>query len=217
MISYFRMLQTYFNKNMLEAGIDEAGRGPLFGRVYTASVIIPPDDTFVKPFIKDSKKLSKKNRDIAYDFIKQHAIDYSVSYKDHDYIDKFNIYNATYNCMHNSLDRLIVEPDMILVDGSDFQIYTKDSEIVPHRCIVKGDNLYASIACASILAKVSRDNYIEELCQKYPLLDEYYDLSNNKGYGTKKHLEGIKKYGITPWHRRSFGICKGRMINKKFY
>ena len=120
MKSYFRMLQTYFNKNMLEAGIDEAGRGPLFGRVYTASVIIPPDDTFVKPFIKDSKKLSKKNRDIAYDFIKQHAIDYSVSYKDHDYIDKFNIYNATYNCMHNSLDKLIVEPDMILVDGSDF-------------------------------------------------------------------------------------------------
>ena len=190
---HFRMLQTYFNKNILEAGIDEAGRGPLFGRVYTASAIIPPDNTFIKPFIKDSKKLSKKKREIAYDFIINNAIDYSVSYKEHDYIDKFNIYNATYNCMHNSLDKLIVKPDFILVDGSEFQIYTDNSEIVPHRCVVKGDNLYASIASASILAKVSRDNYIEELCKKYPLLDEYYDLSNNKGKWYKKTFGGNKK------------------------
>ena len=213
-----RMMHTHFNKNLLEAGVDEAGRGPLFGRVYTASAVIPNDDTFKKPFIKDSKKLSEKKREIAYDFILENAIDYSVSYKDNNYIDKHNIYNSTYDCMHNSLDGLSVRPDFVLVDGSDFQIYTeKDTnEIVPHRCIVKGDNLYCSIACASILAKVTRDNYIKELCDKNPLLDEYYDLRKNKGYGTKRHIEGIRKYGITPWHRQSFNICKGRVINKKF-
>jgi ribonuclease HII len=93
-----RMLHTYFNKKLLEAGVDEAGRGPLFGRVYTAAAIIPNDDTFHKSFIKDSKKLSKKKRDIAYDFIINNAIDYKVSYKDESYIDKQNIYNSTYDC-----------------------------------------------------------------------------------------------------------------------
>ena len=210
------MLQTYFNKQLLEAGVDEAGRGPLFGRVYTAAVIIPNDDTFNKPFIKDSKKLSKKKREMAYNFILENAIDYKVTYKGEDYIDKQNIYNATYDCMHNSLHELSVKPDFILVDGSDFQIFSENNEIVPHRCVVKGDNLYANIAAASILAKVSRDKYIEEMCDKYPLLDEYYDLRNNKGYGTKKHIEGIKKYGVSPWHRMSFNICRGRVLNKKF-
>ena len=179
------MLQTYFNKELLEAGVDEAGRGPLFGRVYTAAVIIPNDETFNKPFIKDSKKLSKKKREMAYNFILENAIDYKVTYKGEDYIDKQNIYNATYDCMHDSLHELSVKPDFILVDGSDFQIFTENNEIVPHWCVVKGDNLYANIAAASILAKVSRDKYIEEMCDKYPLLDEYYDLRNNKGYGTK--------------------------------
>lgn len=211
-------MSTYFNKELLEAGVDEAGRGPLFGRVYTASAIIPNDDTFLQPFIKDSKKLSEKKREIAYNFILENALDYSVSFKDNNYIDKHNIYNATYDCMHNSLDRLNVRPDFILVDGSDFLVYTEKNttEKVPYKCIVKGDNLYSSIACASILAKVTRDNYIKDLCDKYPLLDEYYDLRKNKGYGTKKHMEGVKKYGITKWHRQSFGVCRGRVINKNF-
>ena len=212
------MMSTYFNKELLEAGVDEAGRGPLFGRVYTASAIIPNDDTFLQPFIKDSKKLSEKKREIAYNYILENALDYSVSFKDNNYIDKHNIYNATYDCMHNSLDGLNVRPDFILVDGSDFLIYTEKNtaEKVPYKCIVKGDNLFCSIACASILAKVTRDNYIKDLCDKYPLLDEYYDLRKNKGYGTKKHMEGIKKYGITKWHRQSFGVCRGRVINKNF-
>lgn len=210
------MLHTYFDKQLLEAGVDEAGRGPLFGRVYTAAVVIPNNDIFKKPFIKDSKKLSKKKRDMAYDFIINNAIDYKVSYKDEIYIDKQNIYNSTYDSMHNSLRELCVKPDLILVDGSVFQIFYENNKKIPHKCIVKGDNLYASIASASILAKVSRDRYVEEMCEKYPLLDEYYDLRNNKGYGTKKHIDGIKKYGISPWHRNSFGICRGRVINKSF-
>ena len=150
------MLQTYFNKQLLEAGVDEAGRGPLFGRVYTAAAIIPNDDTFNKPFIKDSKKLSKKKREIAYNFILENAIDYSVSYKGEDYIDKHNIYNATYDCMHNSLHELSVKPDFILVDGSDFQIFTENGEIVPHRCVVKGDNLYANSLCFNISKSIKR-------------------------------------------------------------
>ena len=191
------MLKTYYDSELLEAGIDEAGRGPMFGRVYTAAAIIPQDDTFVQPFIKDSKKLSEKKRKEAFEYIKENAIDWSVSWKDETYIDNRNIYNATYESMHTTLDQLNVRPEYILVDGSDFQIYTENCEIIPHKCVVKGDNEYASIAAASILAKVSRDNYIDEMCDKYPLLDEYYDLRNNKGYGTKKHLDGIRHYGIS--------------------
>lgn len=210
------MLKTFYNKDFLEAGIDEAGRGPMFGRVYTAAVIIPQDETFQQPFIKDSKKLSEKKRNQAFEFIKENAIDWSVTWKDEKYIDNRNIYNSTYDSMHISLDNLQVRPEYILVDGSEFQIYTHNCEIIPHRCFVKGDNLYASIASASILAKVARDKYINEMCDKYPLLDEYYDLRNNKGYGTKKHMEGIKHYGISQWHRKSFGICKNSKINKAF-
>ena len=210
------MLKTYYDSELLEVGIDEAGRGPMFGRVYTAAAIIPQDDTFVQPFIKDSKKLSEKKRKEAFEFIKENAIDWSVSWKDETYIDNRNIYNATYESMHTTLDQLNVRPEYILVDGSDFQIYTENCEIIPHKCVVKGDNEYASIAAASILAKVSRDNYIDEMCDKYPLLDEYYDLRNNKGYGTKKHLDGIRDYGISPWHRKSFGLCKSSDINKHF-
>jgi ribonuclease HII len=210
------MLKTFCNENVLEAGLDEAGRGPLFGPVYTAAVIISPDDTFKEPFIKDSKKLSEKKRNMAFEFIKENAIDWSVTYKDEKYIDKHNIYNATYDCMHASVDNLIVRPEYLLVDGSEFQLYIQDDAIIPHRCVVKGDGLYANIAAASILAKVSRDNYIKEMCKKYPLLDEYYNLSQNKGYGTKEHMEGIKRYGISPWHRKSFGICGRTKINKNF-
>lgn len=210
------MLKPYLNKGVLEAGIDEAGRGPLFGRVYTAAVIIPQDETFQQPFIRDSKRLSEKKRLLAYDFIKENAIDYSISYQEHSDIDKFNIYNTTYSCMHKSLDKLIVRPEFLLVDGSEFQIYLEDGNMIPHRCLVKGDDLYAPIAAASILAKVSHDKWILEMCEKYPLLDEYYQLSKNKGYGTKAHMEGIKKYGISPWHRLSFSVCRGRAINKHF-
>ena len=118
--------------------------------------------------------------------------------------------------MHGSLNNLIVKPEYLLIDGSEFQLWTQDDKIIPYKCVVQGDNLYASIASASILAKVSRDNYIKDMCKKYPKLDEYYNLSKNKGYGTREHMEGIKRYGISPWHRKSFGICAQSKINKAF-
>jgi ribonuclease HII len=195
----------YNNDNsILECGIDEAGRGPLFGRVYTASVILPRNN-FDHSKIKDSKRFTSKKKLLeVYDYIKENAIDYSVSFIDEKEIDEINIRQATLKCMHKSIELLGIKPDLLLVDGCDFIQY-KD---IPYKTIEGGDNWYTSIAAASILAKVERDKYIEELCDKYKELDEKYGLSNNKGYGTKQHLDGIKKYGISVWHRKSFGICK---------
>tara|TARA_B100001123_G_C15093069_1_gene940454 strand:+ start:248 stop:889 length:642 start_codon:yes stop_codon:yes gene_type:complete len=207
------MLKSYLYKDALEVGLDEAGRGPLFGRVYVAAVILPPDDSFDHSLIMDSKKLTEKNRLIAFDYIKENAIDWVVHYKESDYIDKHNIFAANYHAMHEALDKLLVKPDHILVDGNYFKHYMhSDGDYISHTTIVKGDQQYTSIAAASILAKVSRDNYILELCDKYPQLDEYYNMRSNKGYGAKKHMEGIKKYGITKWHRKSFGLCKHSLV-----
>lgn len=195
----------YNNDNsILECGIDEAGRGPLFGRVYTASVILPRNN-FDHSKIKDSKRFTSKKKLLeVYDYIKENAIDYSVSFIDEKEIDEINIRQATLKCMHKSIELLGIKPDLLLVDGCDFIQY----QDIPYKTIEGGDNWYTSIAAASILAKVERDKYIEELCDKYKELDEKYGLSKNKGYGTKQHLDGIKKYGISVWHRKSFGICK---------
>lgn len=203
------MLKTYCVKDLLEVGMDEAGRGPMFGRVYVAGVIIPPDETFSQEFIKDSKKLGMRKRLMAFDFVKENAIDWAVEYKDEKYIDKHNIYVANYNAMHDALNQLLVEPEHILVDGNYFKPYCAPSgKFINHTTVVKGDNEYASIAAASILAKVSRDKYVEEMCDKYPELDEYYGLRSNKGYASRQHLDGIRKHGCTKFHRKSFGLCK---------
>ena len=212
-INFIIMLKSYLYKDTLEVGLDEAGRGPLFGRVYVAAVILPPDDSFDHSLIMDSKKLTEKNRLIAFDYIKENAIDWVVHYKEAEYIDKHNIFAANYHAMHEALDKLLVKPDHILVDGNYFKHYMhSDGDYISHTTIVKGDQQYTSIAAASILAKVSRDNYILELCDKYPQLDEYYNMRSNKGYGAKKHMEGIKKYGITKWHRKSYGLCKHSLV-----
>ena len=207
------MLKSYLYKDTLEVGLDEAGRGPLFGRVYVAAVILPPDDSFDHSLIMDSKKLTEKNRLIAFDYIKENAIDWVVHFKEAEYIDKHYIFAANYHAMHEALDKLLVIPDHILVDGNYFKHYMhSDGDYISHTTIVKGDQQYTSIAAASILAKVSRDNYILELCDKYPQLNEYYNMRSNKGYGAKKHIDGIKKYGISKWHRKSFGICKNAFV-----
>ena len=210
------MLEPYLYKDTLEVGLDEAGRGPLFGRVYVGAVILPPDDSFDHSMMRDSKKLNERKRLIAFDYIKDNAIDWVVHFKDENYIDKHNIFMANYNAMYEAVNKLLVKPEHILVDGNYFKpcMYT-DGDFISHTTIIKGDDKYTSIAAASILAKVSRDNYIKNLCEKYPLLDEYYDLKSNKGYGSQKHMEGIKKYGISPWHRKTFGICKKYSVNKK--
>jgi len=201
-------LSPFYIENMLEAGIDEAGRGPMFGSLYTAAVILPYDKSFPHEMMRDSKKLSERKRLIAFDLIKEYALDYSIVSIDEAMIDKINIFQATQLGMKTALNKLIVRPQHILVDGNYFKPYLHEQRIIPHTCIEGGDNLFTSIAAASILAKVSRDKYIYKLCDDYSNLEDFYDLRNNKGYGTKKHMEGIKNHGITQWHRRSFGICK---------
>lgn len=210
------MLRRFLHKGLIEAGIDEAGRGPLFGRVYTAAVILPQDgEYFDHSLMKDSKKFSNYDNLIsAYWYIKDRALDYSVSWSTEGDIDKYNIRNATYNSMHKAVDGLNIRPDLLLVDGNDFKPYIKvtseddDFRSIPHECIIKGDNTFTSIAAASILAKVERDKYILEICDKHPKYRERYGLDKNKGYGSKIHINGIKDYGITEYHRKTFGICK---------
>ena len=215
-------LEICFNSenNNWEIGIDEAGRGPLFGRVYTAAVVLPKDkDLFDHSLMKDSKKFtSKKKITEVYEYIKKNAIAYNVSYEDETTIDKINILQATFKSMHNSVRNILQNKpgdkkiEKLLVDGNNFKPFTylNNNHITQlnHTCIEGGDNKFCSIAAASILAKVERDKYIEELCEKNPDLDDKYGILKNKGYGTRKHIDGIKQYGISEFHRKTYGLCK---------
>jgi ribonuclease HII len=204
------MLQQYLDETKVEVGIDEAGRGCLFGPVCVAAVVWPPEDPEGKPLdIKDSKKVSEKKRLLLKDYIEQNAIAWSVQFIDHEDIDKINILKATMKGMHQCIDdiRKQLEIDTILVDGDKFTIYTnEDFDYINHECIIGGDNTYKSIAAASILAKTHRDNYIYELVKQQPIL-ERYGLHKNKGYGTKIHMDALKEYGPIEGHRRSFKPC----------
>ena len=219
-----QILAKYFSEDssILEIGLDEVGRGPLFGRVYTAAVILPKDDTFNHFKMKDSKRFhSKKKIEEISEYIKENAIAWSISWEDEQMIDKINILQATQQSMHNCIDQIIKKNSTmsisteyhLLVDGSYFNSYihynpiSKKFDQLEHTCITGGDNKYTAIAAASILAKVARDQYIEELCNEFPYLDEHYSIASNKGYGAKKHMDGIEVHGITPWHRRSFRPC----------
>jgi ribonuclease HII len=221
-------LKHYFNEdiNIIEIGIDEAGRGPMFGRVYAGLAILPKNDSFNHSLMKDSKKFhSKKKIEQAAEYIKQNAIAWAVEYEDEQTIDEINILQATQSAMHKCIKKVIsqhsldphsleIEKILLLVDGNYFKPYsmlnkTKTKlEFIKYQMIEGGDNKYTSIAAASILAKVERDKYIEQLCLENPELVERYGIDTNKGYGSKKHMEGIKQYGITKWHRKTFGICK---------
>ena len=207
-MSNSKVLEPFYLENTVEAGVDEAGRGPLFGRLYIGTAILPQDKSFNHRLMRDSKKLSERKRLIAYDYIREYAIDYATYFVEPSDIDVDNIYTSTLNGMHKVLDKLLVKPEHLLVDGSSFIPYQLDKKQIGHLCITGGDDKYTPIAAASILAKVERDQYIYRLCEQQPILDEYYHLSSNKGYGTAQHMEGIRKYGIRPQHRKSFGICK---------
>tara|TARA_B100000787_G_scaffold166482_1_gene151786 strand:- start:2645 stop:3418 length:774 start_codon:yes stop_codon:yes gene_type:complete len=204
---------------LLEIGIDEAGRGPMLGRVYSAAVILPKDDSFKHEMMKDSKRFSseKKIREAA-EYIKENAIKWSIAFSSEETIDQINIRNATHNAMREAA-RNVIEPIgdyHLLVDGNDFKPFTtirNESLIqVPHTCIEGGDNKYTAIAAASILAKVARDEYIADICRECPALHENYQILNNKGYGTKAHHEGIINHGITKFHRKTFGICRNYTV-----
>ena len=219
------------DEKVFEIGVDEAGRGPLFGRVYTAAVILPKDDSFDYSKVKDSKKFhSKKKIEEAAEYVKNNALSWHVSYEDEKKIDEINILQATQLSMHNSIIEARKKYNKILklsgkkekidynfsllIDGNYFNpitIFNKETnkiETIPYMTVEGGDNKYASIAAASILAKVERDKYIDELCEQYPELSDHYGIDSNKGYGAKKHMDGIKEHGITIWHRRSFAPCK---------
>ena len=176
-------------------GIDEAGRGPLCGPVVAAAVILRKDDHIEG--VNDSKELSEKKRELLYDEIKQRAVAYSVGIVDEKVIDEINILEATRLAMKKAVEGLSIPPQHALVDAE------KHVPIdIPYTSIIKGDALSESIAAASIIAKVTRDHMIIDMDKKYP----EYNLAKNKGYGTKEHMEAIKKYGLTDIHRRSF--CK---------
>ena len=213
-------LQKYYQEEegIYEIGVDEAGRGPLFGRVYAAAVILPKDDSFDHSKMKDSKKFhSKKKMEEIAEYIKEHAIAWNVSFEDEKTIDQINILQATQKCMHNCIQEIrkqITNSKIhLLIDGNYFNPVTyydagsKKIEMIPYTMVEGGDNKYTCIAAASILAKVERDNYIYDLCEKYPELSEKYGIDSNKGYGAKKHMDGIKTHGITEWHRKTFRPC----------
>lgn len=194
----------------LLAGLDECGRGCMSGPVTAGAVIWDsnyepktPEDEKLLNMIKDSKKLSAKNREKLSEFIKKNALDYAICDVDNKEIDRINILQATYKAMHGALDKLCAKFVRIVVDGNRFKPYLNENGFVPHTCIVNGDNRLLQIAAASIIAKVHRDNYISELGNSDETL-AVYGWEKNRGYGTKVHIAAIKEHGLSKYHRRSF-------------
>ena len=183
------------------AGCDEAGRGCLAGPVFAAAVILPKD--FTHDTLTDSKKLSSKQRYLLRDEIKEKAVAWAVASCDNHEIDRINILKASVRAMHKALEQLTVRPKLILVDGNYFIPYPD----IPHQCIVKGDALILSISAASVLAKTCRDDYMMKLAAEYP----QYLWEKNKGYPSREHRNAIAKYGITPYHRRSFQLLSNQL------
>lgn len=234
------MLQFYYgeNENEIQAGVDEVGRGCLSGPVVSAAVIWSSKwlnehkHIYEKELsqIMDSKKISEKKRQTVANFIKTHATAYGISFVSAEVIDEINILNATHRAMHRAIDHLFetneeMKIDSLLIDGNSFKMYRnravrslgRDDEddqlmCIPHVCIVNGDSKYISIASASIIAKVARDEFMTQLCKKDAQLNDLYDWINNKGYGTKKHIRGIETHGLSVHHRRTFGICRRHVV-----
>ena len=190
------MLKKQFQKNLIEAGCDEVGRGCIAGPVVAAAVILPTE--YFNNSIIDSKKLSPKKREKLGKEIIDNAIGWSVSEVSNNTIDKINILNASILAMHRALDKLKVRPEFIIVDGNKFKPYKN----VKHECIIKGDNKFQNIAAASILAKNYRDDLMKNLSQKF----DKYSWESNFGYPTKKHRDSIIKHGVTEYHRKSFKL-----------
>ena len=188
------MLISSFTGNLIEAGCDEAGRGCLAGPVFAAAVILPP--CYQHELLNDSKKLSPKQRNFLRQIIEKEAMAYGVASCSPEEIDELNILKASFLAMHRAIDKLKPNPQLLLIDGNRFTPY----KTIPHRCLIKGDARYLSIAAASILAKTYRDEYMLELHHRYP----DYAWLKNKGYPTMEHKLAIREFGITPYHRKTF-------------
>ena len=192
-IDNYKYERNLFNKGInLIAGVDEVGRGPLIGPVVAAAVILPKD--YKLEGLTDSKKLSEKKREYFYEIIKKDALAIGIGIIDEKRIDEINIYEATKEAMQAAINNLKIKPEHILIDAMPLDLD------MPTTSIIKGDLLSITISAASVIAKVTRDHMLYEMDKEYPM----YDLKNNKGYGTKKHLEAIKQYGITKYHRLSY-------------
>lgn len=190
------MLKSCFTNDLLEAGCDEVGRGCLAGPVVAAAVILPKEINL--PILNDSKKLTKRERDLLENEIKGIALEYAIAEVWNEEIDRINILNASFLAMHLALGKLKKTPQLLLIDGNRFKPYRK----IKHHCIIKGDGKYASIAAASVLAKTHRDRLMVNLAEQHP----QYCWHTNVGYPTDAHRAAIKQHGITAYHRKSFRL-----------
>ena len=195
------MLKKYFDKNLIEAGCDEAGRGCLAGPVYAAAIILPKK--FSNKILNDSKQLSEEQRFELRPLIEKEALAWAVGIVDHLEIDEINILNASFLAMHRAIDQLLKVPELLLIDGNRFKAYKK----IPHECIIGGDAKYMSIAAASILAKTYRDDHMREMAKIFP----QYGWGSNMGYATKKHRAAIQEHGPTEIHRMSFQLLPSQL------
>lgn len=190
-------LLNHMHGDLLEAGCDEAGRGPLAGPVFAAAVILPED--FHHPLLDDSKKMTERSRDLLRRVIEEEAVSYAVEAVDASEIDSMNILNASIAGMQRAVLRLDPAPEFLLIDGNRFRPFGK-YRIGDYATVVKGDGKYAPIAAASVLAKTWRDEYMRKIALEYP----EYGWDSNMGYPTPAHIDAIRRYGMTPYHRRSF-------------
>ena len=195
-------LLPYLREHCIECGCDEAGRGCLAGPVFAAAVILPPD--FRCDGLNDSKQLSESKRDELRPIIESYALAWAIGIVTSDEIDKINILNASFLAMHRAIEKLTLTPEHLLIDGNRFIPYPG----IPHTTIVKGDSKYLSIAAASVLAKTHRDEYMTQLSAVYPA----YHWATNKGYPTQAHRTAIRRYGITPYHRKSFTLIQPQQL-----
>ncbi len=194
-------LKAYYKNGVIEAGCDEAGRGCLAGPVFAAAVVLPSD--YHHPLLNDSKVLNEKQRELLRFEIEKEAVNWAVASVTNTEIDEINILKASFLAMHRALDQLNPVPQHIIIDGNRFQPYKN----VPDICIIQGDGKYYSIAAASVLAKTYRDDFMREIHNEFP----HYNWYNNKGYATRNHREGIKKYGACYWHRKSFNLLDNQL------
>jgi ribonuclease HII len=190
------MLQPFYQNQLLEAGCDEAGRGCYAGPVFAAAVILPKD--FFHPLLNDSKQLREAERDELRPVIEKEAISFAVANISHEEIDRTNILKASIKAMQLAISKLNPQPELLLIDGNRFYKYNS----IPHRCFIKGDAAYASIAAASILAKTYRDEWMKQLHDEFP----QYNWAANKGYGTEEHRKAIGTFGLCRYHRKSFRL-----------